>query len=154
MAERAGRPRALDGLEAALGSLGVADSALRERWDKDAWVADWDGSVRGHDVHLLVMGAGSRPDGVRLMVDEFTFEEVRTEHLGELVQKVFTGEARITRSGFLGLFERLDLEVRIGSKTYFASVSGDCADDLSAWARPLAASWELRRGAARRPGTP
>jgi hypothetical protein len=140
MAERVGRLRALAELESALGSLGVADSALSERWDQDAWVADWDGRVRGHDVYLLVMGAGSHPDGVRLMLDEFTFEEVRTEHLGELVRKVFTGEARVTRGGLPRLFKHLDLEVRAGSTTYFASVSGDCTDDLSAWARPLAVS--------------
>ncbi|CAL9664688.1 hypothetical protein [Streptomyces sp. enrichment culture] len=140
MAERADRPRALAELESALASLDVADRALGERRDQGAWVADWGGDVRGHDVYLLLMGADNHPDGVRLMLDDFTFEEVRTEHLKELVQKVFTGDARITRSGFLRLSRHLELEVRVGTQTYTASVSGDSADELSTWARPLVTS--------------
>ncbi|QIJ62399.1 hypothetical protein [Streptomyces sp. JB150] len=125
------------GLASALRSLGVADPAPRERWEGDAWVADWDGDVHGHDVYVLVMGAREHPQSVRLMLDEFTFEDVRTEHVGELVRKALTGDARVTRRRAL-LSRQLVLEVRTGPVTYSASVSGACADDLSAWARPLA----------------
>ncbi|MFI8191667.1 hypothetical protein ACIF8T_23110 [Streptomyces sp. NPDC085946] len=139
MTERAERPRALVELQSALGSLGVRDTALSERWDRNGWVADWEGRVRGHDVYLLVMGAHNHPDGVRLMLDDFTFEEIRTEHLGKLLRQVFTGDARVVRSHFLRLSKNLDLEVRIDSTTYSASVSGASGDDLSSWAKPLVA---------------
>jgi hypothetical protein len=136
--EAASRPLASVDLEAALRSLGVADPAPCERWDGDAWVADWGGDVRGHDVYVLVMGARSHPGGVRLMLDEFTFEYVRAEHVGELVRRAFTGDARVTRRRAL-LSRRLVLDVRVGPAEYSASVGGDCADTLSTWARPLAA---------------
>jgi len=137
MAETAPRPPASAELEAALRSLGVTDPAPRERWEEDAWVADWDGDVHGHDVYVLVMGARNHPESARLMLDDFTFEDVRTEHVGELVRKAFTGDARVTRRRAL-LSRQLVLDVRAGSRTYSASVSGDSVDDLSTWARPLA----------------
>lgn len=137
MAETAPRPPASAELEAALRSLDVADPAPRERWEEDAWVADWDGDVHGQDVYVLVMGARNHPESARLMLDEFTFDDVRAEHVGDLVRKVFTGDARVTRRRAL-LSKQLVLEVRSGSTTYSASVSGDSVDDLSGWARPLA----------------
>ncbi|MET9440620.1 hypothetical protein [Streptomyces sp. NPDC006610] len=137
MAETASRPSASAGLEAALRSLGAAAPAPRERWDDHGWVAEWDGDVHGHDVYVLVMGARNHPESVRLMLDDFTFEDVRTEHAGELVRKALTGDARVTR-GRLLLSRQLVLEVRAGSARYSASVSGDSLDDLPDWARPLA----------------
>ncbi|GHB69955.1 hypothetical protein GCM10010377_70840 [Streptomyces viridiviolaceus] len=137
MTEAAPRPPASAELEAALRSLGVADPAPHERWDSDGWVADWDGDVHGHDVYVLVMGARNHPESARLMLDDFTFEDVRTEHVGELVRKAFTGGARVTRRRVL-LARQLVLEVRAGSAEYSASVGGDSVEDLSTWARPLA----------------
>ncbi|MET9774635.1 hypothetical protein ABZ023_10245 [Streptomyces sp. NPDC006367] len=137
MAE-APRPLASAELEAALRSLGVADPAPCERWDGDAWVADWDGDVRGHDVYVLVMGARNHPGSVRLLLDDLTFEDVRTEHVGELVRKALTGGVRVTRRRVL-LSRQFLLEVRAGSTEYSTSVSGDSVDRLPAWARPSAA---------------
>ncbi|GAA2421033.1 hypothetical protein [Streptomyces glaucus] len=139
MAGKVDKPQATAELESALRSLGAEDGAFIERWEGGAWVADWDGSVRGHDVHLFVMGADNHPEAVRLMLDDFTFENVRTEHLGELVRKVFTGDARVTRSRFPLLPRHLVLDIRVGPETYSASVSGNSVDDLSSWARRLAA---------------
>ncbi|CAL9328875.1 hypothetical protein [Streptomyces sp. Tu 3180] len=136
MAEAVPRPPASVELEAALRSLGVADPAPCERWDGDGWVADWGGGVHAHDVYVLVMGARDHPGSVRLMLDDFTFEDVRTEHVGELVRRTFTGDARVTRRRAL-LSRQLVLEVRAGATEYSASVPGVCVDDLSTWARPL-----------------
>ncbi|MFD3825524.1 hypothetical protein [Streptomyces sp. NPDC058625] len=137
MTGRPDRPTAVVELESGLRSLGVEDDAFSERWDEGAWVADWSGSILGHEVYLFVMGAANHPDSARLMLDEFTFDDVRTEHLSELVQKVFAGDARVTKSRYLLASKYLVLKVRVGSETYSASVSGDSADDLSPWARNL-----------------
>ncbi|MDH6229265.1 hypothetical protein [Streptomyces sp. MJP52] len=139
MTEAAHRPPASAGLEAALRSLGVADPVPHERWDDNGWVADWGGDVHGHDVYVLLMGAHNHPRSARLMLDDFTFEDVRAEHVEELVRKAFSGDARVTRHRVL-LSRRLALGVRAGSTEYSASVSGDRTDDLPTWARPLATS--------------
>ncbi|GAA3305083.1 hypothetical protein GCM10020295_57890 [Streptomyces cinereospinus] len=81
MATSVPRPASAE-LATALRSLGAADAAPSERWEGDAWVADWDGPVRGHDVYVLVMGARSHPEGVRLMLDDLTFDDVRPEDVG------------------------------------------------------------------------
>ncbi|MEU9352491.1 hypothetical protein AB0D65_16205 [Streptomyces griseoloalbus] len=138
MAEDADRPTALVELESALCSLGVEGNAFSERWDEGAWAADWSGSLLGHEVYLFVMGAANHPGSARLMLDEFTFDDVRTEHLSELVRKVFAGDAKVTKNRYLLASKYLVLKVRIGSETYSASVSGDSVDDLSPWARYLA----------------
>ncbi|MFD5574853.1 hypothetical protein [Streptomyces cadmiisoli] len=116
----------------------MADATPSEREEGGAWVAEWDGDIRGHGVWILIMGARNHPGGVRVMLDDFTFDEVHTEHVGELVRRVFTGDARVTaKRAFLA--ERLVLQVQAGSTAYSASTEGDSADDLSAWGRLLAA---------------
>lgn len=136
MTEGPSRPPASMELEAALRSLGVADPAPHERGDSHAWVTDWSGDIHGHDVYVLVMGARNNPENVRLMLDNCTFEDVRTEHVRELVRKVFTGDARVTRRRAL-FSKHFVLEVRAGSTEYSASMSDDSVDELSPWAKPL-----------------
>ncbi|MEV7289113.1 hypothetical protein AB0O01_31965 [Streptomyces sp. NPDC093252] len=122
-------------LRAALRGLGVPEPDIEVRWDGSA-LAFWSGEVRGNGVNVVVDGMGSRRDRVRVLLDDFTFEEVRKRHLGAFLRAVFTGDARIVRTRLLWS-RGLVLAVGIGSETYHADVIGDSPDDLGAWARPL-----------------
>ncbi|WP_344048916.1 hypothetical protein [Streptomyces thermoalcalitolerans] len=93
-------------------------------------MADWSGDIHGHDVYVLALGARNHPESIRLMLDDYAFEDVRTKHVRKLVRMVFTGDARVTRRRALSS-KRFVLEVRADSTEYSASVSGDSMDGLS-----------------------
>ncbi|MEU0692296.1 hypothetical protein [Streptomyces uncialis] len=122
-------------LQAALTALGIENPQLEVHGERSE-LASWSGNIHGNAVNIIVDGVGSGHDEVRVMLDDFTFEDVRKRHLRPFLHKVFTGEARVTRSRLLWS-KGLLLEVRIDARTYSADVSGDSADSLAPWARPL-----------------
>lgn len=124
--------------EAALESCGVQDAVFEQRdVEGGSWFADWDGALAGSDVYIGVMGGSPGAESVRILLDDWTFEDVAAGDVGELVSRVFSGRATLSRQKFLRLFSSHLLEVPVGPSSYSAERNVRSDDELAPWERAL-----------------
>ncbi|WP_274032223.1 hypothetical protein [Streptomyces sp. MMBL 11-1] len=127
--------------EEALTSCGARPAAFEEREvEHGSWFADWDGTLAGSDVYIGLMGGAPKAEAVRILLDDWTFEQVAAGDVGSLLTRVFSGQARLSRQKFLFFSSSHLLEVRVGSSTYSAGRDARPDGELAPWERALTAA--------------
>ncbi|ARF74606.1 hypothetical protein ACPEIF_13135 [Streptomyces sp. NPDC012600] len=124
--------------EEALHTAGAPDASFEQRDVEDGgWFADWDGTVAGSDVYIGLMGGSPDAESVRVLLDDWTFDEVATGDVGEFLARVLSGQAALSRQrSFLFSSSHL-LEVRVGASSYSAGRDVRPDDELVPWERAL-----------------
>ncbi|MCQ1576109.1 hypothetical protein [Streptomyces parvus] len=142
MTPRHGRkPLPVSLAEEALASCGVRAAAFEEREvEQGSWFADWDGMLAGSDVYIGLMGGSPKAEAVRILLDDWTFEQVAAGDVGSLLTRVFSGQATLSRQKFLFFSSSHLLEVRVGSSTYSAGRDARPDDELALWEQALTAA--------------
>ncbi|MFE7456037.1 hypothetical protein [Streptomyces sp. NPDC057554] len=124
--------------EEALHTAGAPDASFEQRDVEDGgWFADWDGRVAGSDVYLGLMGGSPDAESVRVLLDDWTFDEVATDDVGEFLTRVFSGQAVLSRQKFLLFASSHVLEVQVGPSSYSAGRDVRPDDELVPWERAL-----------------
>lgn len=127
--------------EEALRSLGVCEAGFdRREVDAGSWFADWSGELAASDVYIGLMGAPSAGGGVRLLLDDWTFDGVAAADLGPLLTDVFSGRASITHQRSLLIFSVQVLAVSVNGTPYSAARRFQRDERLSGWERRLLAA--------------
>ncbi|MGK5496917.1 hypothetical protein [Streptomyces sp. URMC 125] len=133
-------PSAVARAEAALRSLGVPNAVFaRREVEGGSWFADWSGGVSGSDVYIGLMGGSPAAPSVRLLLDDWVFEDVAGMDVGELLSGVFSGRATLTKRRSFPLSSAGVLEHAVGGVRYSATRRLGPNEEPQPWERPLIA---------------
>ncbi|MFJ1595973.1 hypothetical protein [Streptomyces sp. NPDC088261] len=110
------------------------------------WFADWAGRLGGSDVYIGITGKEPTARKVRLLLDDWIFEDVSTKDLGGVLTEIFhAGAARggpaqgatIRAKRLYLLFPAQVLKVPVGRSRYSATRKPPPDAELSPWERAL-----------------
>ncbi|MCM2389589.1 hypothetical protein [Streptomyces albipurpureus] len=124
-------------VEAALRSLGVVHEDFEQRDEGGPWWAEWGGELRGADVWIALMGFGRASDTVRLLLDDWVFDQVATEDVADLLSQIFSGRARVFNERSLLFFTTQVLEASVHGVGYAAGRPVKEVEGLASWERDL-----------------
>jgi hypothetical protein len=126
--------------ETALRSLGVRDARFNQRLvGRGNFFADWAGRLAGSDVYIGITGKTSASRKVRLLLDDWIFDDVVPRDLGGVLTDVFSGGAVIRRKRSLLVFPAQVLKASAGRSRYSAMRRLPPDEELSPWERALVA---------------
>ncbi|MFB8772438.1 hypothetical protein [Streptomyces broussonetiae] len=138
------RPVAVLRAVSALRSLGVPHAEFEGREvEAGSWFADWTGEIPGtegspgSEVYVGLMGGAPDAPSARLLLDDWEFEDVTAEDVGELLRGVFTGAAAITRRRTFPFTATRVLECAVGPRRYSAAKPYDADERPQPWEQPL-----------------
>ncbi|MFP8959441.1 hypothetical protein ACLIYP_02545 [Streptomyces nanhaiensis] len=138
--ERDTRPLGVVRAEAALRSLGTPDTAFAQRdVEGGSWFADWSGDISGSDVYIGLMGGSSAASSVRLLIDDWVFEDVADGDVEELLLGIFSGRATITKRRSFPFSSVGVLEHAVGGVRYSTTRRLGSDEEPQPWERPLIA---------------
>ncbi|MFI5758186.1 hypothetical protein [Streptomyces sp. NPDC051569] len=144
--DRNSRSAAVTGAETALRSLGAGGARFHQRpLGRSTWFADWAGRISGSDVYIGITGKGPASRKVRLLLDDWIFEDVASGDLGGVLSGIFsagatsraTSRATIKRKRSLLVIPVQVLKVSVGRSHYSAARKLPPDGELSAWERAL-----------------
>jgi hypothetical protein len=126
--------------EEALRSLGVSKAMFNQRpVGRGHWFADWAGPIAQSEVYIAVTGKGPAPRKVRLLLDDWIFEDMAPDHIGTVLSRIFSAEATIRSGRSLLVFPVQVLRVTSGRARYTAARKPAPPGELSAWEQALTA---------------
>ncbi|WP_406395315.1 hypothetical protein [Streptomyces sp. NBC_00887] len=124
--------------EKALEHLGVQGAAFDQRdVENQSWFADWDGMLADSDVYIGIMGGSPEGKTVRVLLDDWTFEDVLAGHVEEFLTQIFSGRARIKKERFFLILTSHVLDVSVGSTSHSAGRDFRPDSELAPWERRL-----------------
>ncbi|SEQ81060.1 hypothetical protein SAMN05216481_11626 [Streptomyces radiopugnans] len=139
-AGRGARPPVVARAEAALRALGTPVAAFARRdVEGGSWFADWSGDISGSDVYIGLMGGSPAASSVRLLLDDWVFDDVAGGDVGELLLGIFSGQATITRQRSFPFSSIVVLEHAVGGVRYSATRRLGSDEEPQPWERPLIA---------------
>ncbi|KOG81185.1 MULTISPECIES: hypothetical protein [Streptomyces] len=107
--------------------------------DHGSWFGDWDGELAGSDVYIGLMGGAVDAESVRVLLDDWTFEQVAAADVGPLLTRVFSGQATLRKRTSLFFSCSHLLEARVGSSAYSAGRDARPQGELAPGERALTA---------------
>ncbi|WP_328582895.1 hypothetical protein [Streptomyces sp. NBC_00370] len=131
--------------ETALRSLGVRASFNQRPVGRGRWFADWAGKLADSDVYVAFTGKSPDARKVRLLLDDWIFDDVIDDHAGKVLQGIFSAgatgvtEATLRTRRSLLLIPVQVLKVSVGMKRYTATRKLPSEDELAPWERALTA---------------
>jgi hypothetical protein len=139
--ERGPVPPAVAEAESALSSLGAPRPALHRRaLGRSTWFADWSGPLAGSDVYVGLTGKGPAPRRVRLLLDDWIFDDVAVRDVGAVLRTIFSAGATLRRGRVLLVRPVQVLRVSVGRARYSAVRRPPRDGGLSPWERALTAT--------------
>ncbi|MEW1720697.1 hypothetical protein [Streptomyces sp. NPDC093109] len=125
----------LDLVEGVLRGLGSQDAVLDRRGvNAESWFTDWSGLLKGADVYIGIMWASTGSRTARLLLDDWVFEDVPMNSLGDLIAHVFNGTAAIkSRLTFFRRSRILALEVPVDGGLCVSQRRAGVSEELSRW---------------------
>ncbi|QIQ03948.1 hypothetical protein [Streptomyces liangshanensis] len=117
------------------------------------WFADWAGRLGGSDVYIGITGKEPTARKVRLLLDDWIFEDVSTKDLGGVLTEIFSRRGSSSRDSSTSgsspsgatirtkrlylLFPAQVLKVPVGRSRYSATRKPPPDAELSPWERAL-----------------
>lgn len=146
--ERTSKSPAVTQAEEALHSVGARNAVFDQRpVGRRNWFADWAGRLSGSDVYIGITGKTSAPRTVRLLLDDWIFDDVASRDLGALLSAIFSAGATLTKKRSLLLVPVQVLKVPVGRSRYSLGRSHYSAArkippdaELSPWERRILAA--------------
>jgi hypothetical protein len=102
------------------------------------WFADWSGELSDSDVYIGLMGGAPTAPSVRLLLDDWEFEDVADGDVGELLRGIFSGEATIRRRRSFPFSSVRVLECAVGSARCSAAKRSGPDEEPQPWERSRA----------------
>ncbi|MFJ4920715.1 hypothetical protein [Streptomyces sp. NPDC088725] len=125
--------------EVALRSAGARNATFHQQSvGRGRWFADWSGTLADSDVYIAITGKGRTPRKVRLLLDDWIFDDVAAGHLGGMLSEIFSGGATIRTTRAFLIVPVQSLKVSVGRSRYSAARKLPPDGELSPWERALA----------------